>query len=492
MFNAPKLTNAGKALYYDNMAGTQIVFTTIQLGSGNISGPIAPMTALVTPVVTINAEAKSVSGQYAEISGHFSNAQLTDGFYFREIGVFAADPDYPNDRGKDILYCYQNAYDTADFIPVASVETVEKNITIPVIIGDAAAVSCTLSRSLILASMEDLDNHNKNRNAHDDIRTALEKKQEKITVNGLLKGDGKGGISAQQFDTKPSKDSGNLLTSGAVATAMDVAAALTSAAEYSAAATYAVGAYCTKGGKLYRCTVAIPQAEAWNAAHWTETTIGAELVAIYTTLANKAPAGYGLGSDSGHLITAADDLDTIIKNGTYQWGNYLPKNAPTKYCKMRVWCGAGWASQETMSAYAGEKDSIRRRVLNNGVWGPFEWVNPPMQLGVEYRTTERYLGKPVHIITFDFGALPASGYKILYAPAAANISDIVAYGGYTNGGTAFPCLTAEGCSNGVSPYDIRCAAVKNISGGIAVSVGVSKDRSAETATVWVKYTKNTE
>ena len=492
MFNAPKLTNAGKALYYDNMAGTQIVFTTIQLGSGNISGPIAPMTALVTPVVTINAEAKSVSGQYAEISGHFSNAQLTDGFYFREIGVFAADPDYPNDRGKDILYCYQNAYDTADFIPVASVETVEKNITIPVIIGDAAAVSCTLSRSLILASMEDLDNHNKNRNAHEDLRTALEKKQEKITVNGLLKGDGKGGISAQQFDTKPTKDSGNLLTSGAVATAMDVAAALTSAAEYSAAATYAVGAYCTKGGKLYRCTVAIPQAEAWNAAHWTETTIGAELVAIYTTLANKAPAGYGLGSDSGHLITAADDLDTIIKNGTYQWGNYLPKNAPTKYCKMRVWCGAGWASQETMSAYADEKDSIRRRVLNNGVWGPFEWVNPPMQLGVEYRTTERYLGKPVHIITFDFGALPASGYKILYAPAAANISDIVAYGGYTNGGTAFPCLTAEGCSNGVSPYDIRCAAVKNISGGIAVSVGVSKDRSAETATVWVKYTKNTE
>ena len=268
--------------------------------------------------------------------------------------------------------------------------------------------------------------------------------------------------------------------------------ALAAAAPYSAAATYAQGAYCTKGGKLYRCTVAIPQAEAWNAAHWTATTMGAELVAIYTTLANKAPAGYGLGSDSGHLITAADDLDTIIKNGTYQWGNYLPKNAPTKYCKMRVWCGAGWASQETMSAYAGEKDSIRRRVLNNGVWGPFEWVNPPMQLGVEYRTTERYLGKPVHIITFDFGALPASGYKILYAPAAANISDIVAYGGYTNGGTAFPCLTAEGCSNGVSPYDIRCAAVKNISGGIAVSVGVSKDRSAETATVWVKYTKNTE
>ena len=159
---------------------------------------------------------------------------------------------------------------------------------------------------------------------------------------------------------------------------------------------------------------------------------------------------------------------------------------------MRVWNGAGWASQETMSAYASEKDSIRRRVSNNNVWGPWEWVNPPMELGVEYRTTERYLRKPVYILAFDCGALPASGYKILYAPAAANILDIVAYGGYTNGGTAFPCLTAEGCSNGVSPYDIRCAAVKNMSGGIAVSIGVSKDRSAETATVWVRYTKTTE
>ena len=45
--------------------------------------------------------------------------------------------------------------------------------------------------------------------------------------------------------------------------------ALAAASPYSAAAAYAQGAYCTKDGKLYRCTVAIPQAEAWNAAHWT-------------------------------------------------------------------------------------------------------------------------------------------------------------------------------------------------------------------------------
>ena len=112
MFQAPKLTDAGKNLYYRNMAGEGIKFTTIQLGNGTISGPISAMTALVSAVVTIDAAVKNNAEQYADVSGHFSNAELEEGFYWREIGVFAADPDYPNDRSHDILYCYQNAYDT--------------------------------------------------------------------------------------------------------------------------------------------------------------------------------------------------------------------------------------------------------------------------------------------------------------------------------------------------------------------------------------------
>lgn len=55
MFQAPKLTDAGKNLYYRNMAGEGIKFTTIQLGNGTISGPISAMTALVSAVVTIDA-----------------------------------------------------------------------------------------------------------------------------------------------------------------------------------------------------------------------------------------------------------------------------------------------------------------------------------------------------------------------------------------------------------------------------------------------------
>ena len=205
-FQAPKLTNAGKALYYDNMAGAQITITTIKMGSGTLAGPIANLTDLVEPVVVVDALA-TVRDNYVDVSGTFSNADLDQGFYWREIGVFAANPDDPENREADILYCYQNAYDTADYIPVASVETVEKNIVVPIIVGDAAAVSCTLDHSLVLATLKDLEDHENDKNAHpglthydpigsaekavlehdkddtshEDIRTALSNKAEKIS-----------------------------------------------------------------------------------------------------------------------------------------------------------------------------------------------------------------------------------------------------------------------------------------------------------------------
>lgn len=64
--------------------------------------------------------------------------------------------------------------------------------------------------------------------------------------------------------------------------------AILNAAEYSETSTYALGDYCTHDGNLYRCTTAITEAEAWTEAHWTETSVTAELIAIYTALQNKA------------------------------------------------------------------------------------------------------------------------------------------------------------------------------------------------------------
>ena len=100
MFEAPKLTNAGKALYYRNLGGEALKITTMQLGDGQLSTPIATLTSLVHSVVSIDAAVKQRT-DYVEVNAKFSNAGLSAGFYWREVGIFCADPDNPNDRSKD-------------------------------------------------------------------------------------------------------------------------------------------------------------------------------------------------------------------------------------------------------------------------------------------------------------------------------------------------------------------------------------------------------
>lgn len=172
MFEAPKLTNAGKALYYRNLGGEALKITTMQLGDGQLSTPIATLTGLVHSVVSIDAAVKQRT-DYVEVNAKFSNAGLSAGFYWREVGIFCADPDNPNDRSKDILYCYQNAYDTADYIAPAATELVEKSVTIPIIVGDATNVTCTLDKSLIYATWKDLQEHDGSEDAHPFIQANL-------------------------------------------------------------------------------------------------------------------------------------------------------------------------------------------------------------------------------------------------------------------------------------------------------------------------------
>ena len=64
--------------------------------------------------------------------------------------------------------------------------------------------------------------------------------------------------------------------------------AIAAAAAYDPEGSYAVGDYCTHGGKLHKCGTAIPSGEAWNAEHWTATTVAAELAELRAPLANKA------------------------------------------------------------------------------------------------------------------------------------------------------------------------------------------------------------
>ena len=203
--------------------------------------------------------------------------------------------------------------------------------------------------------------------------------------------------------------------------------ALAAAAPYSTSQTYALGAYCTRGGKLYKCTTAITSAETWTAAHWTETTMGAELVAISIALQNKAPAGYGLGT---FYSTEIDDCDTATKNGWYHVKGATLNKPFNKVGALLVACRG--STQMYQLFFVGETyntggSCIIVRSMYGGEWGPWEWVNPPMAPGAEYRTTERYQEKPVYVKVVNFGKIPqsTSSNPPYVAHGIANIKEMV-------------------------------------------------------------------
>ena len=95
-----------------------------------------------------------------------------------------------------------------------------------------------------------------------------------------------------------------------------------SSTPYSADSTYALGTYCNVNGVMYKCTTAITVAEAWNAAHWTETSVGAEFAVLYTALAGKAAVNHThtaaqVGADpSGAAAAVQANLNAHAGNTT--------------------------------------------------------------------------------------------------------------------------------------------------------------------------------
>lgn len=138
------LTNAGQALQTKVLAGATLTFTRIALGDGQLNGrPIAPLTALISQKATVKVDSvRVVNTTTAQVAGFFSNADISTGFWWRETGVFAQDPDV-----GEILYGYTNAGDAGDYIPTVADNRVEKYIYCSIAVANATTVDITIPSS---------------------------------------------------------------------------------------------------------------------------------------------------------------------------------------------------------------------------------------------------------------------------------------------------------------------------------------------------------
>lgn len=107
-----------------------------------------------------------------------------------------------------------------------------------------------------------------------------------------------------------------------------------------------------------------------------------------------------------------------------------------------------YASVYTIGSYNNDKQGFRmikyKRDSSDpaGQWDPLEYINPPMQLGVEYRTTERCLGKPVYVKAIDFGAVAVGMNQVSFMSGVER--PIRCYAFRTDGNATIPWIGTPG------------------------------------------------
>ena len=137
-----------------------------------------------------------------------------------------------------------------------------------------------------------------------------------------------------------------------VVDAFGIFLAISAAAAYDPEGSYAVGDYCTHGGKLHKCSTPIESGEEWNAAHWTETSVAAELAGKasavppeeqnlplssgWSVVENSMSIFYKTQEDIVHVILNAKTSSPVAESDTVAT---LPVTyRPNKFFRVPITC----------------------------------------------------------------------------------------------------------------------------------------------------------
>lgn len=147
----PQFTNAGRLLQLAALDGAPLKFTRIALGDGRLSSEApAKLTQLIHEVVSIGITRSSRAKDYLSLGGPFNPAELREGFWWRELGIYAE-----GTGGAEVLYCYSNAFEEGEYLQ-PDAQKLERTLTVGVIVGDAQNVSAVINESLAFATQSDL------------------------------------------------------------------------------------------------------------------------------------------------------------------------------------------------------------------------------------------------------------------------------------------------------------------------------------------------
>lgn len=191
--------------------------------------------------------------------------------------------------------------------------------------------------------------------ALEELRTAIDN-----IVSGIIPG---GSITA------------DMIVDGAIVQ-LGALLAVAAAAAYDPEGSYAVGDYCTHSGKLHKCNTAIPDGEAWNEEHWTETSVAAELAEVRASLSNKLDVMTGAAycpdaytAENGLLFLAPEGVGVNKTQNAppdASWGVIQKLGAGVTRMLFALDCGArAWINSYNGTKWIG--------------WSPIATATPPQE-----------------------------------------------------------------------------------------------------------------
>ena len=144
------LTTKGIALQGKALLGDAIVFTKLKIGDGVLPAGITidELNDLVNPVTTLGiTRYERATATSVLVGGYFSNIDIGTAFYYKEIGLYATDPDE-----GEILYAYGAAVGTPEYIPATSEgQAIEKSVALEVVVGATENVTAVFTANTELA-----------------------------------------------------------------------------------------------------------------------------------------------------------------------------------------------------------------------------------------------------------------------------------------------------------------------------------------------------
>lgn len=136
------LTKQGRDLQAKVQSGVNLNFTKVSIGDGQHTQNLEEITALLNPLRDLGITGIQVEPGQCKIHSSITNEGLTQGFYVRELGLYAYDPDL-----GEILYAVALATES-DFLPAANGTTaVVSDFEITVIVGNATNITANISNA---------------------------------------------------------------------------------------------------------------------------------------------------------------------------------------------------------------------------------------------------------------------------------------------------------------------------------------------------------